>query len=249
MKKEKNHITINVVTIFPNLIENFFNFGVIGRALKKNFWSLNIIDLKNFDPKKRVDDRPISGGSGMIIKPETLKNAIQSLNNFNNLFYLSPRGKTFNQKIAKEFIQYDEITLICGRYEGIDQRFIDAFNIQEISIGDFILCGGEIGALTIIETIVRLLPNVLKNENSAIFESFENDLLEHDHFTHPICWENKIVPEVLRSGNHKLIEQWQYQNSLENTIKKRPDLFLKHFFIKFIYILFYITLKILKPKK
>lgn len=216
----------NIITLFPDAFPGILDFGLIGKALKNQCFSLNIIDLKHFSINGRVDDRPCGGGPGMIIKPEIIEKCLMDSEIHEEIiFFLSPRGSVFNAEKAK-FIQENmtEMTFLCGRYEGIDQRLFKKFKIIEISLGDFILCGGEVAAMTMIESIVRLIPGVLHNEDSAFDESFSNSLLEHDHYTKPILWKDLSVPEVLLSGHHKNINNWKLQNSIQNTKLNRPDL-------------------------
>ena len=217
----------NVLTIFPDIFPGNLGSGLIGKALHNAKFHLNLIDLTLYKDDGRIDDRPIGGQEGMIIKAQTIDNAIKHNNLRNNkIIYLSPRGQVFNQSIANNLLYYENITLICGRYEGIDARILLKYDIQELSIGDFILCGGEVAAMVVIETVVRLIPSVLKNQQSIMNESFSNYLLEHDYFTKPDNWSAMIVPDILKSGNHKEIKRWQFINSYNITKQNRPDLIL-----------------------
>ena len=178
---------------------------------------------------KNVDDKPYGGGAGMIIKPDVLQRALnyakKGVLKKNKVIILSANGKRFNQKLAKKIIQYEELLIICGRYEGVDQRFIDSNSIEEISIGDYVLSGGEIPALILIDTCVRLIPEVLGNSNSLNSESFDNHLLEYPQYTKPYKWKTLKVPDILLSGDHKKISDWRLKKSIEKTKKERPDLF------------------------
>jgi len=207
-------LEINIITLFPNLFEEFKNVLPFNRALKNNLIKLHIINLKDFalDERGTVDDKPYGGGTGMILRPEPLFKALESINGKQEIIALTPKGKTFNQKIAQELSQKSSLTFICGRYEGIDQRIIDNLTTQEISIGNFVCAGGEAPAITILESIVRLIPGILEEEVTQK-ESFSDETLEHPQYTRPEVFNNWRVPEVLISGNHKEIENWKKQNS------------------------------------
>lgn len=203
------------------------------RALERNILELNIVNIRDFatDNYKTVDDTPYGGGAGQIIKPDVLGSAIDSVYNKENpsgsIIYLSPRGKIFNQTLAENLAKETETTFICGHYEGIDERVIEYYNIQEISLGDFVLSGGEYALLPIIDSITRLLPNVLGSSASLEEESFSpklNGLLEYPHYTRPEIWKGLNVPDVLKTGHHKNIEKWRHEKSLEITKRNRPDL-------------------------
>ncbi len=223
----------NVLTLFPECFMNNdqlvgpLGVGLIGKAFN-NHWYLNLDDLKQYGSHLcRMDDRPAGGGPGMIFKPDKLSPAIDKYGH-SKLFFVSPRGKPLNQCKAFDIInKYDEITLLSGRYETIDQRIIDYYNIEEISIGDYILCGGEVAIQVIMETIIRLLPGVMNNDESGMEESFSNILLEHDQYTKPAIWNNLEIPQILLCGNHELVNSWKLQNSLEITYNKRRDLYDK----------------------
>ncbi len=203
------------------------------RALERNILELNIVNIRDFatDNYKTVDDTPYGGGAGQVIKPDVLGSAIDSVYNKENpsgsIIYLSPRGKIFNQTLAENLAKETETTFICGHYEGIDERVIEYYNIQEISLGDFVLSGGEYALLPIIDSITRLLPNVLGSSASLEEESFSpklNGLLEYPHYTRPEIWKGLNVPDVLKTGHHKNIEKWRHEKSLEITKRNRPDL-------------------------
>lgn len=235
--------------MFPdsNLDNHPISGGLIGKALKESHFSLEIIDLKQYADKNRIDFRPFGGGPGMVIRGDLLDQCFNA-NNIKKIYFMSPRGQTFNQIKAKEMLKNDEITILCGRYEGIDERIFYKYDIEEISIGDFILCGGELAAMVIIETIVRLLPNVLNNQESITDESFESYLLEHSHFTYDRELFGYSVPDVLLNGNHLEISRVRFLDSYCRTEKNRPDLLNKFLFSYFIIniILKKFLLKILK---
>ncbi len=218
------------MTLFPEIFPGPLSCGIIGKALKKNLFSLETIDLKQYSKNGRIDCRPFGGSPGMIIKPEILERCFCE-NNVDKevIFFMSPSGFVFDQKMAMDLHQnFSTINILCGRYEGIDQRLFEQFNIVEISIGDFILCGGEIASMTIIESIVRLIPSVLHNENSIQEESFSNGLLEHEHFTKPSIWRDLSVPKILFSGHHKEISKHRFIDSCNKTQKFRNDLWQKY---------------------
>ena len=233
MKKTKAPWTAHILTLFPEMFPGPLGFSIIGKALEKINWSLKLINLQNFSKKgpKYVDDKPYGGGSGMIIKSEiiheALKKTIKKIKNNYSLIYLTPKGKKLDQKKIKRFIKKDNLILVCGKYEGIDQRVIDAWKMEEISMGDYILSGGEIAAMSLIDSCVRLLPNVLGSVESLKNETFENNLLEYPQYTKPREWLGKKVPEVLLSGNHKKINEWKKKESIRITKIKRPDLLKK----------------------
>ena len=236
------NLKINILTIFPNMFSSLKE-GLIGKALQKNLWTLNIINLTHFKYKGKIDDRPFGGGEGMVILPTVLEDAINTINNKTNFFFMSPRGQVFNQQKALQMSKLEEITLICGRYEGIDQRIIDYYGIQELSIGDFILCGGEVAASLIIESIVRLLPETLHNRFSVKNESFDNIILEHSHYTQKRIWNNISAPEYLKTGHDYLIWSKRFEESIEITKKNRPDLFKEYLFWLWlkIFLVYFIT--------
>ncbi|MBE6463592.1 MAG: tRNA (guanosine(37)-N1)-methyltransferase TrmD [Alphaproteobacteria bacterium] len=220
-------LKVNVLTIFPELFPGFLGSSLTGRALEEKKVELNAINIRDYalDKHKSVDDTPCGGGAGMIMRPDVLGRAIDANHSKGRIIYMSPRGKSLTQAKAKELSKEEELTIICGRFEGIDERIIEAYNIEEISIGDYILTGGEQAALIMLDAVIRLLPGVLGNEASIEDESFENNLLEYPQYTRPIEWEGRTVPEVLLSGHHKNIEEWRKQMAEATTKDKRPDLY------------------------
>ena len=233
MKKAKTPWTAHILTLFPEMFPGPLGFSIIGKALEEKNWLLELIKLQNFSKKgpKYVDDKPYGGGSGMIIKSEivheALKQTIKKIKNNYSLVYLTPKGKKLDQKKIKRFVKRNNLILICGKYEGIDQRVIDAWKMEEISMGDYVLSGGEIAAMSLIDSCVRLLPNVLGSAKSLENETFENNLLEYPQYTKPRKWLGKKVPEVLLSGNHRKINEWKKKKSIRITKIKRPDLLKK----------------------
>lgn len=221
---------VKVLTIFPEMFPGFLGYSLTGRALKDGIWSLETINIRDyaFDKHGSVDDTPCGGGAGMIMRPDVLGGAVKANYQQGRIIYMSPRGKPLTQQMVRELSREQELTVICGRFEGIDQRVIDAYGIEEISIGDYILTGGEQAAQIMLDAVVRLLPNVLGNSQSLEDESFENGLLEHDQYTRPTVWEGREVPEILLSGHHENIAKWRKAQSLEITRQKRPDLMKKY---------------------
>jgi len=220
-----------VFTLYPELFPGPLGSGLYKKALDKKLWSLEVINIRDYalDKHKTVDDTPFGGGSGMVMRADVLANSLDK--NISNkkepTIYLSPRGKKFDQSYAKKIINKN-LNIICGHFEGIDERVLKTRNIEEISIGDFILSGGEIGAFVIIDSSVRLLSGVIGNSNSLTEESFENNLLEYPQYTKPQKWEKMEVPNVLLSGDHKKIKDWRLDQSEDITRRRRPDLWKKY---------------------
>ena len=207
------------------------NKGLYGKALLNNIWNLKIVNIRDYssDKHKTVDDTPFGGGSGMLIKPDVLANSLdQNVKPNEKIYYLTPKGKLFSQKLAKKLSKEKTINLICGHFEGVDQRVIDTRNIEELSIGDYVLSGGETAALIVLDSILRLIPGVLGNDQSISEESFENGLLEYPQYTKPQIWEKKNVPDVLLSGDHAKIKDWRLSESEAITRDRRPDLWQKY---------------------
>ena len=220
-----------IFTLYPELFPGPLNKGLYGKALSNNIWNLKVVNIRDYslDKHKTVDDTPFGGGSGMLIKPDVLANSLdQNVKTNEKIYYLTPKGKLFSQKLAKKLSKEKTINLICGHFEGVDQRVIDTRNIEELSIGDYVLSGGETAALIVLDSILRLIPGVLGNEQSIFEESFENGLLEYPQYTKPQIWEKKSVPEVLLSGDHAKIKDWRLSKSEAITRDRRPDLWQKY---------------------
>mgnify|MGYP001461816701 FL=1 len=220
-----------IFTLYPDLYPGPLGEGLYGKALDEKKWNLEIINIRDSakDKHKTVDDAPYGGGSGMLIRPDVIANSLdQKIKPDEKVIYLSPKGKLFNQDIAKELSKKKKLNLICGHFEGIDQRVIDTRNIEELSIGDFILSGGETAAFVVLDVILRLLPGVIGNKNSVVEETFENGLLEYPQYTKPQVWEEKTVPEVLLSGDHSKIKDWRLSKSEAITRDRRPDMWQKY---------------------
>ena len=230
-------LSFKIITAYPEMFPGVLGHSIIGKALKEKKWSLEIVNLHDFghDERNSIDDAPFGGGPGMIIRPDVVEKAINSLNtnlNNNQLIYMSPKGKPLKQANLKEFCEFNEIIILCGRFEGVDNRAIEIIGFQEISIGEYILAGGEVAAQVLVEGCIRLLPGVLGHPESFLEESFSNNLLEYPQYTRPQVWkdtknEEHHVPDILLSGNHEKIKEWRNNKSFEITKKNRPDLYEK----------------------
>ena len=222
---------VKIFTLYPDFFPGILSKGIYGRAIEKSLWNLDVINIRDYakDKHKTVDDTPYGGGEGMVLKPDVVAKALdQNLKKNEKIIYLTPKGKTFDQNKAKKFLKEKKINILCGHFEGIDQRVIESRGIEEISIGDYILSGGETAAYVILDSILRLVPGVLGNENSYKDESFENGLLEYPQYTKPQIWEKTPVPEVLLSGEHSKIKDWRLSQSEAITRHRRPDLWHKY---------------------
>ena len=220
-----------VFTLYPEIFPGALSKGLYGKALEEKIWNLKVINIRDSaeDKHKTVDDKPFGGGSGMLLKPDVLAKSIdKNIKAKEKIFYLSPRGKIFNQKTARQISKEKGINLICGHFEGVDERILNTRNIEEISIGDYVLSGGETAAFVVIDSVLRLLPGVIGNDMSKDEESFENGLLEYPQFTKPQIWEEKTVPDVLLSGDHAKIKDWRLSQSEYITRRRRPDLWKKY---------------------
>ena len=224
-------LEVQIFTLYPDLYPGLLDIGVYKKAQEKKKWSLKIIDIRDyaFDDNQTVDDTPFGGGSGMLLKPDVVASALdKNIKGKEKIIYLSPKGKRLDQKEVKYLSKLNKINILCGHFEGIDQRLLETRNIEEYSIGDFILSGGESASFVFVDALVRLLPGVLGNANSAKDESFENNLLEYPQYTKPRDWEGKKVPEVLFSGDHAKIKGWRLSQSEAITQRQRPDLWKKY---------------------
>ena len=229
---------IHILTAYPEMFPGSLGYSILGRSLKQKIWSINIVNLHDFgfDERNSIDDDPFGGGPGMIIRPDVVEKSLLSLGNNDNirrkLIYLTPSGVPLKQSNLLEFIEFNELVLLCGRFEGVDQRAINVLNFSEISIGDYVLSGGEIAAKVLVEGCIRLIPGVLGQPESLLEESFSNNLLEYPQYTRPQVWvdaqsEKHEVPEVLISGHHEKIKKWRKDKSIEKTKLIRPDLIKK----------------------
>ena len=219
-------MNMSILTLFPEVIESYINASIIKRAQESEIVKIDVINFRDFSTNKHhsVDDSPFGGGAGMVISPQPVADALKSIEGLNKkVIYLTPKGRLFNHSLAKELSKEEHLVLICGHYEGLDQRIIDQYVDDEISIGDYVLSGGEIGAMAILDAVTRLLPGAL-NDDSLEEESFTNNLLEYPHYTRPRVFEDMEIPEILLSGHHKNIERYRKIESIRLTLKRRPDL-------------------------
>jgi len=225
--------TAQIITLFPQAFPGVLGESLMGKALKDGLWQLQTYDLRDYGigKHKNVDDTPAGGGAGMVLRADVLEAAIKdaraAARGVMPIFYLSPRGKRIDQAMARSLAKTDGVTLLCGRFEGVDERVLEHFGIQEISLGDFVMTGGELAAQALIDATVRLLPGVLGNADSAVEESFSNGMLEHPQYTKPALWNDRPIPEVLQSGNHAKIAKWRSDMSEKITRERRPDLWDK----------------------
>ncbi len=228
-----NVMRFNIITIFPDLFDRVFDFGMIQQARKKNLLEIEVVDLRDFtdDRRRTVDDRPYGGGDGMVLKPEPIFRAVESIEarsaERQHVVLLTPQGEIFNQSVANALSLRPIVTLICGRYEGVDQRVADHLVDQEISIGDYVLSGGEYAALVVVDAVSRLIPGVVAKGGSVLEDSFMDGILDYPHYTRPPEFRGWKVPDVLLSGDHAEISRWRAEQALEFTRKRRPDLMKK----------------------
>ena len=224
-------MNFKILTLFPELFPGPLSHSIIGAALKKKIFSIETINIRDFanNRARTVDDKPFGGGAGMILKPDVLQRAydfsLKKKERKTKTIYLSPSGDKLNYDKLIEINKYRNVIIICGKYEGIDSRFIQHNDIEEVSVGDYVLSGGEIASFILIDACVRLIPEVLGNKNSLISESFQNHLLEYPQYTKPRVWESLEVPEILLNGNHEKVSEWKLKKSIETTKRMRPDLF------------------------
>ncbi len=225
---------VAILTLFPEMFPGLLGASLPGKALKDGVWSLETLDIRQFasDKHASVDDTPYGGGAGMVMRPDVLDAAIRGaeakFGGATRKIYLSPRGRVLDQALVKELAAETSLLLVCGRYEGVDQRVIDAQGLEEISLGDFVLAGGEVAAMALIEACVRLVPGVLGNAATTEEESFEAGLLEYPHYTRPALWKDASVPEVLISGHHEKVRVWRQEQAEKITQARRPDLYERY---------------------
>ena len=226
---------VKLLTLFPEMFPGHLGLSLSGKALDKGLWSLETINPRDFttDNHKTVDDTPFGGGAGMVMKPDVLSKALEAQKPLGRFIYMSPRGKLLTQALARELTQEPVLTILCGRYEGVDQRLLDAYDAEEISIGDYVLSGGEPAAMILLDSVIRLLPDVIGNAGTHDEESFTGGLLEYPHYTRPAEWTSpdgvtRGVPDILSSGHHQKIMDWRKSESEKITEKRRPDLWERY---------------------
>ena len=220
-----------IFTLYPEYFPGPFEIGICKKAFEKKLWDLKLINIRDYadDKHKTVDDTPYGGGVGMLMRPDVVAKSLDAnLKEKETVYYLTPKGKIFNQDIAKDIVKKNKVNILCGHFEGVDQRVLDSRNVEEISIGDFILSGGEMASFVVLDTVLRLVPGVLGNLNSTKDESFENGLLEYPQYTKPQIWEKLSVPDILLSGDHNKIKSWRLSQSEAITRHRRPDLWQKY---------------------
>ena len=220
-----------IFTLYPEYFPGPFEIGICKKAFEKKLWDLKLINIRDYadDKHKTVDDTPYGGGVGMLMRPDVVAKSLDAnLDEKETVYYLTPKGKIFNQDIAKDIVKKNKVNILCGHFEGVDQRVLDSRNIEEISIGDFIFSGGEMASFVVLDTVLRLVPGVLGNLNSTKDESFENGLLEYPQYTKPQIWEKLSVPDILLSGDHNKIKSWRLSQSEAITRHRRPDLWQKY---------------------
>jgi tRNA (guanine37-N1)-methyltransferase len=225
--------TAKIVTLFPEVFPGILGASLTGKALKEGLWALETVDLRMFGEgrHKNVDDTPSGGGAGMVLRADVVGRALEQAcmgapkdRSIWPVVYMSPRGKPLTQAMAQKFSEAEGMTILCGRFEGVDERVLEHYDVEEVSLGDFVLTGGEIAAQAMIDATVRLRPEVLGNQSSTEEESFSNGLLEHPQYTRPAAWEGREIPAVLTSGNHAKVDLWRQEKSEEITKDRRPDL-------------------------
>lgn len=219
-----------VITIFPEMFPGPLGLSLAGRALGKGIWRLDTVNIRDFaqDKHRSVDDEPFGGGAGMVMRPDVLDAAIRGAQGSGPLIYMTPRGRLLDQDLAKELASGPGATVLCGRFEGVDQRVLDEHDALEVSLGDFVLSGGELPAMALLDAAVRLLPGVVGNLETLDEESFERGLLEYPHYTRPAEWRGRAVPEVLLSGHHERIRDWRVRQAEDITRRRRPDLWARY---------------------
>ena len=222
--------TARIITLFPEVFPGVLGASLTGKALQDGAWCLETTDLRahGVGKHRNVDDTPAGGGAGMVLRADVVASALEAAQGPGPVIYLSPRGRPFTQSKARALAAQPGVTLLCGRFEGVDQRVLDHFGVEEVSIGDYVLTGGEIAAMTLIDATVRLLPGVLGNAASTEEESFSNGLLEHPQYTRPADWQGHPIPPVLQSGNHGAVDTWRHEQAIELTKKRRPDLWTRY---------------------
>lgn len=230
----RNHpFSATILSLFPEMFPGTLGYSLARKALERGMWTLDTVNIRDFGLTKHkcVDDAPYGGGAGMVMRVDVLDAALQAAHEKapqNKMIYMSPRGKPFTQEMARDFSMLSGLTILCGRFEAVDERIFDKWSLAEISMGDYILSGGEVAAMTLLDVVVRILPDVMGNKESHSEESFAVDLLEYPHYTRPHTWDNKIVPDVLLSGDHQKIATWRQAQAEKITKERRPDLWERY---------------------
>ncbi len=235
MKKDRNPLLrVDIITIFPEYFTPALKIGPVKKAIEKGLFDVRFLNLREIaDSPKEVDDYPYGGGAGMVLKPEPLKRALEIAGHENGfVINFSPQGRQLNQRLAHELIEKKHLILICGRYKGVDERIVEKYVDLELSIGDYVLSGGDVAALVLLDVLVRLIPGALGDMDSAATDSFESGILDAPYYTRPAVFEGMHVPEVLTSGNHELIAKWRRKMALRQTLKRRPELLRKLYLTK-----------------
>ncbi len=220
-----------VLTVFPEMFPGPLGLSLAGRGLERGLWAMDVLDIRDFarDKHRSVDDEPFGGGPGMVMRAEVVDAALAAVaERPGPVVYLTPRGRLLDQARVRELAKERGITLLCGRYEGVDQRVVEARAVEEVSVGDYVLSGGEPAAIVLIDAVVRLLPGIMGNEKSPAEDSFEFGLLEHPHYTRPAEWQGRVVPEVLTSGHHERVRRWRLRQAERVTEQRRPDLWTRY---------------------
>lgn len=224
-------LSVTVLTLFPEMFPGPLGLSLAGKALDKGLWALKTVDIRAHatDRHATVDDAPFGGGAGMVMRPDVVDSAITAgWNPAGPLIHLSPRGRVLDQELAHRLASESALTLLCGRYEGIDQRVLDARQVEEVSLGDYVLSGGDIAALVLLDAVIRLIPGVMGAADSLAEESFSHGLLEYPHYTRPADWQGRAVPEILVSGHHQKVAAWRLAQAEEITRRRRPDLWARY---------------------
>jgi len=227
--------TAQILTLFPEIFPGPLGASLAGKALDKGLWAMNVVQIRDYalDKHRNVDDTPAGGGPGMVMRADVLAAAIDDVSKDKNggdypVVYLSPRGRKMDQELVRELALKKGITLLCGRFEGVDERLLETRNIMEVSLGDFVLSGGEIAAMALMDAVVRTIPGVIGDADTLLEETFESGLLEYPHYTRPKVWDGQEIPEVLQSGHHGKIKQWRLEQSENLTRERRPDLWKQY---------------------
>ncbi len=225
-------MNFHILTLFPDMVHDGLHTSILGRAVSNGHISMNIVNIRDYtlDKHKKVDDYPYGGGAGMLMQAQPIYDAHQAICNGKKIrtVYVTPQGNVFNQQMAVELAKEEELVILCGHYEGVDERVLEEVVTDYVSIGDYVLTGGELAAMVMVDAISRMVPGVLSNEDSGVTESFYDNLLEYPQYSRPEVWHDKKVPDVLLSGHHKNIEKWRLEQSIKRTKERRPDLYEKY---------------------